>query len=203
MRLPKRSSILPGVLLAVLAALAWHAGSGGGGPAPLRAQAKVFLTRDEALALARADGERYRRVPLAFDAARKREIEVAAKARIKPEVTECFQALRGGEVSGYVCIDNMVGKSRYVTYLIRIEHPAGAISIMEMMEHREAVGANIVAAPHFMRRFAGKTADDWMFVGIDFPLISGSTLTQRAVVDGSRKMLHIYDLYLRDLPAGG
>ena len=173
-----------------------------GSPAPATAQVKVFLNRDQALSIAFAEGESFRPVTLGFDAHREREIEIEAKVRITPGVTDCFQARRGGEITAYVCIDNMVGRTKYVTYFVRINHPAGAIARIEMMQHRESVGT-IIANPRFIRHFRGKTAEDWMFVGIDFPLITGSTLTERAMVNGARKVLHIYDMYLRHLPAEG
>ena len=83
-------------------------------------------------------------------------VEKQAKVKLDPGVTECFQGLVGGEIAAYACIDNMIGRERYITYLIRIDHPDGKIAFIEVMEYREAVGA-MVQFPWFTRHLVGKT----------------------------------------------
>ena len=126
-------------------------------------------------------------------------ISEQAKVEAEFKYTECVQGQRGRNIVGYACIDNRRGHERYITYLIRIDYPQGAIAFLEIMQHREASG-NLVHYPHFLRRFPGKTIADQVWNGRDFPLISGATKSCEALTGGARKILRLYDLYLKQLP---
>lgn len=181
--------------------LTWIAAMGLAGLFPPAAlgQPQQFHSREEALRLAFPNGETFRPVALAFSAEVQSKIEKKAQAKVLREVIECFQGVSQGQVTGYACIDNEIGRERFITYIIRIDHPAGEIRFIEVMEYREAVGA-IVAYPHFTRRFKGLTAKDPIRAGMTVPRIIGATLSCRALAAGSRKILQVYDLYLRNLP---
>jgi hypothetical protein len=168
-------------------------------PGRALAQAKLYHTRDDALTLAFAEGVTRRPVPLDLSDSLVTAISDKAKVEAEFKYTECFQGQRDGKVVGYACIDNMLGHERYITYLIRIDHPQGAIAFLEVMQHREASG-NLVHYPHFLRRFPGKTIADQIWDGRDFPLISGATKSCEALTGGARKILRLYDLYLKQLP---
>jgi hypothetical protein len=163
------------------------------------AQPKEYHSREEALRLAFPNGEPMRPVPLNLSAELVGEISEKAKVEAEFRHTECFQGLVDGRVSAYACIDNMIGHERYITYLLRINHPEGEIAFLEIMHHREAVG-NLTHYPHFIRRFKGKTVADQVWNGRDVPLISGATKSCEALTGGARKLLRLYDLYLRHLP---
>ena len=178
------------------------AGALAGGASPAAAQAKLYHTREHALALAFATGEELRPVPLELSAALVETISERAKVEAEFKHTECFQALAGGEVKAYACIDNMLGHERYITYLLRIEHPSGQIAFLEIMQHREASG-NLTHYPHFLRRFKGKTVADQVWNNRDIPLITAATESCNALTGGARKLLRLYDLYLKRLPPQG
>ena len=168
-------------------------------PTPAFAQAKQYHSRENALRIAFGEQESFRPVPLALEGALVRKISDLAKVEAGFEHTECFQALAGGQVRAYACIDNMLGHERYITYLLRIDHPAGTVAFLEIMHHREASG-NLTHYPHFLRRFPGKTVADQVWNGRDVPLISGATQSCEALTGGTRKLLRLYDLYLKFLP---
>jgi len=173
------------------AALLWSA--------PAAGQAKLYHNRHEAIALAFPEGVERSAVPLQLNQGLIDEISSKAKVEAEFKHTECFQGRQEGKVVGYACIDNMVGHERYITYLIRIDHPQGAIAFLEIMQHREVSG-NLVHYPHFLRRFPGKTIADQVWNGRDVPLISGATKSCEALTGGARKILRLYDLYLKQLP---
>ena len=52
---------------------------------------------------------------------------------------KCFQGSRDGQVLSYACIDNEIGRSRPMTYMLKIAHPEGAIAHYEMMVFREQI----------------------------------------------------------------
>ena len=163
------------------------------------AQPKLYHTRDEALALAFPEDVTRRPVPLELSETLVTAISEQAKVEAGFKDTECVQGQHGGTVVGYACIDNQIGHQRYITYLIRIDHPQGAIAFLEVMEHREFIG-NPANYPQFLRRFPGKTIADPLWIGRDFPGITGATQSSLALTGGARKILRLYDLYLKQLP---
>lgn len=181
--------------LAAALAAAWVLAAAG----PAAGQLARHYSRAEALELAFPDAGTVRPVPLSLRPEVREVIEREAKVDWEPRATECFQGVTRGRVTGYACIDNMVGRKRYITYLIRIEHPAGAIAFLEVMVYREQIG-DMTHYPHFRRKFRGKTVDDWLWVGRDVPLVSGATLSCRALAAGARKIVHLYHHHLRHLP---
>ena len=162
------------------------------------AQVATHYTRAEALRLAFPQGEAYRPVDLALSPEVKSAVENGARVKLDPSVMECFQGRSGTSITAYACIDNMIGRESYITYIIRIGHPKGEIEIFEVMQYREAVGS-VVHYPFFTKHFLGKTARSHVRTTIDIPLISGATLSVHALADGLRKMLHVYHHFLRHL----
>jgi Na+-translocating ferredoxin:NAD+ oxidoreductase RnfG subunit len=167
-------------------------------PLAARAQAQVFLTEQEALHEALPDADRVVPVPLVWDARVQRDIENTSRFYAKFDQTHCFQGLRGGRVIAYACIDNMIGKERPITYITRIDHPAGTIRMMEVMEYRERIGAK-VNKPMFRDQFVGKGAEDALQEQVDIRILAGATMSSRALAMGCRKLVHMYEAYLRGL----
>lgn len=162
------------------------------------AQPQVFLTQEEALHAALGDADTVRPVSLQWDADVQRDIENAARYYAKFDKTECFQGLKAGQVLAYACIDNMIGKERLITYVTRIDHPSGRIGRMELMEYRERIGAK-VNKPMFRDQFLGKGAEDPLQERIDIRILVGATLSSKALAKGCRKLVHMYEYYLRGL----
>ncbi|MCH8843573.1 MAG: FMN-binding protein [SAR324 cluster bacterium] len=166
---------------------------------PVTAQVATYYTKKEAIALAFPNGEAIIPIDLEFSDEMKAIIEKSANVKMQRGVTDCYQGVVGTEITAYACIDNMIGRERYITYLVRINHPQGEIAFLEVMEYREAVGA-VVHYPHFTGHFIGKTARDPVWASKDIPKISGATLSVDGLARGARKLLHLYHHYLRHLP---
>lgn len=163
-----------------------------------QAQAQVFLTEEQALMAALSEADTVHAVPLAWGADVQRAIENRARFYAKFNQTHCFQGTKAGQVIGYACIDNMTGKDRLITYVTRIDHPAGRIGMMEVMEYRERIGAK-VNKPMFRDQFVGKSARDPLQERIDIRILVGATLSSRALTMGCRKLVQMYEVYLRGL----
>ena len=159
---------------------------------------KVYLTQAEALRQAFPD-EEVRAVPIRLRPQLRRIIERESGVKLHPARIRCFQGLSGGRVVGYACIDHVIGKDRPITYLVRIDHPSGKIALVEVMVYRESIGAEVRMLP-FRKQFEEKTVLNPLRIHEDIRNISGATLSSRALAAGSRKMLHLYHHYLRDLP---
>jgi hypothetical protein len=168
-------------------------------PAWVRAQQTVFLTDQQALKLAFPDADRIRGLPIRLTPEDIAAIEHAAGVPLLLGWTRCFQGSSNQRIVGYACIDNMIGKAKPITYIIRIDHPDGRIARLEVMEYREAIGAE-VSSPPFVSQYRGKSADDPLQLKQDIRNISGATLSGRGLTDGARKILQLYLRYLKALP---
>lgn len=188
----------PGIQIALtllLAALASAMSAGTGWSQP-----KVFLTEPQALRAALGEADAVHPLGIALNPTDLRAVENGAGYYAKFDLTRCFQGVKAGHVIGYACIDNMQGKDRLITYIVRIDHPAGRIGMMEIMEYREAIG-NKVNEPFWRNQFLGKAKGDAIQHQIDIRNLSGATLSSRALARGARKLVHLYEVYLRPKPA--
>lgn len=166
---------------------------------PVFAQVQVFLTEREALQHALGDAERVRTLSVKIDESAIQRVQEGAGVPLKVGWTRCFQGSTKGRIIAYACIDNMIGKERPITYIVRIDHPAGTIGMLEVMEYREAIGGE-VNSPQFRGQFAGKSTADPVRLDQDIRNLHGATLSSRGLTNGARKILYLYETVLRDLP---
>lgn len=163
-------------------------------------QVQVFLTEREAVQHVLGDAERIRSVGVKIDPRAVEAIERNSGVPFKLGWTHCYQGSTRGKVIAYACIDNMIGKERPITYIVRINHPQGTIGMLELMEYREAIGAE-VNSPSFRDQFYGKGASDPVRLSQDIRNLNGATLSARGLTNGARKLIHFYATVLRALPA--
>ena len=163
------------------------------------AQMQVFLAEQQALQVALGDAERVHTLSMRIDEATRSGIERASGVPLNLGWTRCYQGVSAGRVIAYACIDNMIGKERPITYIVRIDHPTGRIGLLEVMEYREAIGGE-VNAPVFREQFNGKGASDPVRLLEDIRNLAGATLSSRGLTNGARKILHLYETFLRRLP---
>lgn len=160
----------------------------------------VFFTPQEALQVAFADEETVARVSWRDMAPQtKAAIREALGRSVLLPVIRCYQGSRDGEVLAYACIDNVIGRSRPITYLLKIDHPEGHIAFYEVMVYRESIGKEVRKGA-FREQFLGKTREDPLRFGTDLRNYTGATLSSHHLRDGFRKLLVLYEHYLSGLP---
>ncbi len=94
-------------------------------------------------------------------------------------------------IVGYAIIDNVKGKSRPITYMVVIE-PDGKIKQVDVLAYRESHGSEI-RYPSFLKQFIGKRVSDRIRHRRDIKNISGATLSCRAITDGTRTLLILWE----------
>ncbi|MHB9108406.1 MAG: FAD:protein FMN transferase [Armatimonadota bacterium] len=169
-----RHAVWAAILLAGLALL------------PCSAGAKEYLSKKEALKLAFKDAE----VVEQKVTARKEQLEQIRKlAGIKtlPPEFSYFQGTLKGKTTGFAIIDDVIGKTHPITYLLAVE-PDGTVAMVEIMAYRESRGGE-VRQKSFLKQFKGKTIKDKLRMREDIKHIAGATLSCRSVTDGVRIQL--------------
>lgn len=99
---------------------------------------------------------------------------------------EVYRVRSGAETRGWLCVDNVKGKSRPITYAVCFDG-AGSILDIEILKYRESHGGE-VASETFRAQFRGKSASSAMQVGRDIRNISGATISTRAVTRGAKAL---------------
>lgn len=113
-----------------------------------------------------------------------------------------FVATTGGAVDGYAVIDDEQGQHEAITFAVKLS-PQGAVERHEVMVYRESYGEEIVDA-RFRRQFHGKRAGDPLRAGMDVDVITGATISSRAMVLGVQRALILVDeLVLRPATLSG
>jgi H+/Na+-translocating ferredoxin:NAD+ oxidoreductase subunit G len=158
------------------------------------AYAADYLTAEEAarLLFPQADVRGMQMLHLS-DAERDR-IKALSGLRQRWKTQQAWRAERGGELLGWMLVDEVVGKHEYITYAAAIS-PDGHVLGVEILSYRETHGGEVRAAS-WREQFVGKTLADPFKLDVDISNISGATLSCRNVMDGVKRLLALYQVVL-------
>lgn len=133
---------------------------------------------------------------LSFDDDQRDQIKASAGTRQRRDSQRAWRAEREGEALGWMFVDDVIGKHEFITYALAVS-PSGEVMGVEILSYRETHGGEVRDAS-WREEFVGKSLDDAIRLGKDVPNISGATLSCRNVTDGVRRLLTIWDLYLKN-----
>ena len=174
------SSSVAGCLAVVLAALAFSS-------AP--ASAKVFLSRQEALAWAFPDADRIEKQTFILASEQVAAIESAARARLETKLVTIFTAWKSDEVQGYAHIDIHNVRTHPAALLIVLE-PQGEVRSVRILAFHEPL--DYLPREKWYRQFDGTTASDGLRVGGDVHGVVTATLSARVAAASVRRALAYY-----------
>ncbi|WP_226646780.1 FMN-binding protein [Microbulbifer variabilis] len=132
---------------------------------------------------------------LNFDSDQRRQIKKNAGTRQRGETQQVWRAERDGENLGWMFVDNVIGKHEFITYALAVS-PSGEVLGIEVLSYRETHGGEVREAG-WRSQFEGKSLEDTLRLGKDVTNISGATLSCRNITDGVRRLLTMWDLYLK------
>jgi len=159
------------------------------------------MNEDQAISIAFAGGERVVRMDLdaLIDPAKRLATERDVGFALVLDEMKCYQGSKAGRVLAYACIDNVIGRYKPITFMVKIGHPGGELAWYEILVYRELVGSSSRAGP-FRQQFIGKTLASPLKYGQDIRIIAGATLTSDHLVDAFRKHFHLYKSHFKTLP---
>jgi len=158
--------------------------------------AKVYLTREEATRLAFG--------PSATVLEERRALTPHVRATIErrlgrpvPEEAFTFYVGRSADgVQGYGVVLEEMGKHEPITFFVAIT-PDGHVKDVLVLEYRESRGGE-VRQKGFLKQYVGKTSQDPMELDQDITPITGATISARAVSDGVKKALTIWEALYKE-----
>jgi len=106
-----------------------------------------------------------------------------------------WKAMHGGELVGYVFVDEVIGRGDFITYAAGID-ATGHLGPLEVLAYRESHGGEI-RNEGWRRQFAGREGLGQLRVRADIKNIAGATLSCEHVTEGVRWLVALWQVALR------
>lgn len=166
------------------------------------AEAKQYLTEEEALKKAFPAAKEFVREERSLTEAQRKEAETRLGKPVGETKRTVFVAKgerEGAEPLGYALFVDEVGKTLPITFLVAVD-PSGAIAGFELVEFRESRGDGI-ARKSFREQFLGKTARDPLRLEKDIRSVTSSTMSSGAACLAARKALVLVETLYLNVPS--
>ena len=138
--------------------------------------------------------DRFTEVALSLSPAQQGQVAALAGPQPPHRSLRAFKAMRGDEITGYVFIDEVIGKEDFITYAIGID-ALGRLSAPEVLSYRESHGGEIRNAA-WRQQFSGRHGLDQLHVQTDIKNIAGATLSCEHVTEGVRWLAALWQVAL-------
>ena len=102
-----------------------------------------------------------------------------------------YVATSGGRIDGYAFIDEEKGEHLPITFAVKLS-PDGKVLRQEIVVYREARGDE-VRDDRFRAQFVGKSARDSIEADQDIQVVSGATISSRAMAVGVKRAVVLFD----------
>ena len=180
-----RSSVL--LVLAILLAL------------PVGAGAKVYLSRQEAIAAAFPDADRIEETTLVIDDDQAKAIESRAKSKLDTRLVTVYTGIRDDRVLGHALIDVHTVRTLPEAFMVVLS-PEGAVRSLRMLAFYEP--EEYRPPDRWLAQFERERLGPELRLQGRIHGISGSTLSSRAVTGGVRRALALWEVVLKPGLAG-
>ena len=174
-------------LLALLAALV------AGAAVADAADAKVYLSRTEAVAAAFPDADRVEERNLVLDDAQARSIEGLARSPLGTRIVTVYTGMRAGEVLGHALIDIHTVRTLPEAFMV-VMSPDGKVRSLRMLAFYEP--EEYRPPDRWLRQFERQGLDPDLRLQGRIHGIAGSTLSSRAVTGAVRRALALWEVVL-------
>lgn len=153
----------------------------------------IYLKPDQALKIIFQDSREIVSEKKTLTPEQQRNLEGRLGTKLAKTEWNFYIARSNGRIDGYAVIDSEVGKTEPITFLTAIT-PEGRVKEVEILVYREPIGSE-VHEKRFLRQYRGKKKSDPIRVGQDIANISGATLSARAVTNGVKRDLLLWELF--------
>lgn len=156
--------------------------------------AKVFHTREEALALAFPDADRVEDRTVVLDDEQAQRVQELSRGELNTRLVRIHTAHRGDEIVGYAFIDVHDVRTLPEALLVVLS-PAGEVRSVRLLAFHEP--QEYMPPERWYAQFAHKSMKDSLRLGGDVHGIVGATLSAQATALGVRRALAIYQVVVR------
>jgi hypothetical protein len=148
---------------------------------------KVYYTLDEALDKVFAGADTVWSETWNPTEAEIAVLETELGWRVPPGEVVFHRARRGGEDLGRAVVTEEVGRFKPITFMVHVDD-GGRVEMVLVMVYRESRGDG-VKRQRFLKQFRRKGVDDPLRLNRDLKMVSGATMSSRAVTAGVKRVL--------------
>jgi Na+-translocating ferredoxin:NAD+ oxidoreductase RnfG subunit len=152
-------------------------------------EAKVFLTKEEALKFAFPGASVERRTAFLTDGQRREAQKLSGEAELPAALAAFYAATKDGKPIGFAYFDAHIVRTAAETIMVVVD-PGGAVLRIEVLSFDEP--EEYLPRPGWYAQFSGKPLDDELSLKRGIRPITGATLTARATTDAARRMLALH-----------
>ncbi|MBF6056776.1 FMN-binding protein [Thiomicrorhabdus sp. HH1] len=159
------------------------------------AYAVEYLTVEQAQKALFSQADHFEEAFLELNEDQRDQIKDLSDVRQRWKTQKMWKAYQGSEFLGWFIVDKVIGKHEFITYATALDPNGGVLSI-EIMDYRESYGSEITGAP-WRAQFKGIQDPNTIRFNKNIANISGATLSCRNVSNGVKRLLAIYQLFLK------
>jgi hypothetical protein len=155
------------------------------------AHAKVFYSKNEALALAFPDADHVDDESILLGDEQASQIEQLAKSQLESRLVRIYRGYRGKELLGYAFIDVHTVRTMPEAFLVVLT-PTGEVRTLRVLAFHEPL--EYMPSARWYEQFEQKNLTAPLRLGGDVHGIVGATLSARATTEGVRRALALYQV---------
>jgi Na+-translocating ferredoxin:NAD+ oxidoreductase RnfG subunit len=159
------------------------------------AQAKVFYSRSEALALAFPNADHVEGQTHILTDEHVARVEALAHSPLDSKLVRIYTGFENGEVVGYAFIDVHTVRTLPEAFLIVLS-PQGAVRTLRVLAFHEPL--EYKPSDRWYSQFEDKSIAEPLRLGGDVHGIVGATLSARATTRGVRRALALYQVFVQN-----
>lgn len=161
----------------------------------IEARAKVFHSKQEALALAFPNAENVETRTFFLTEEQVQRVATLAATPVDSKLITLYVGHKNGHPLGYAFIETNVVRTLPETFLIVLS-PAGVVQQLLVLAFYEP--QEYLPSERWLRQFEQKTLSPDLQLRRDIHGIAGSTLTARAVTSGVRRVLALFQVLIQE-----
>ncbi|MGE0826782.1 MAG: FMN-binding protein [Candidatus Binatia bacterium] len=159
------------------------------------ATAKAFYSKQEALALAFPDAEKVETKTFFLTDKQVQQISTLATAPLESKLATVYIGHKADQVLGYAFIETNIVRTLPETFLVVVA-PNGTIAKLFILAFYEP--EEYMPSERWLKQFDQKSLHPDLQLRRDIHGIVGATLTSRAVTNGIRKALALFQVLLQE-----
>ena len=160
----------------------------------VNANAKVFYSQSEALALAFPDAEKVESNTFILDDDQVERIESLAKCELGSKLVKIYTGMREGKGLGYALIDVHNVRTLPEAFMV-VLNPSGEVRSLRVLAFHEPL--EYKPTNRWYSQFDNRSIEAPLRVGGDIHGVVGATLSTRATTRGVRRALAYYEVLLQ------
>jgi len=155
-------------------------------------EAKVYLTKDDALKKAFPDAEIERKTLFLSDEDVKR-VESLSVTKVESKILTYYIAMENGNIIGYAFFGSHIVRTKPEVYIVVI-NPDGSIKYVEILAFYEP--EEYLPPKRWFEQFGGKVLDDNLWTKRGISAVTGATLSANSITQEVRKTLSVFKIMI-------